>query len=240
MWQPLITFMTIQPIRTKIFQPRQDLVPFLFSSIPGLREASIICITSKIVALSQGRLVKKSEFSTEDLIKKEAEWAVKTRYCWLTLKDGIPIPNAGIDESNAQNNYILWPDKPAIVAAEVRAALLKHFNLKRLGILITDSKTTPLRNGITGVALGYAGFKGLRSYIGKPDIFGRKLEMSQTNVADSLATAAGLVMGEAAEQTPLAIITDAPVDFTDSNQMDDLSIPAEDDMYRPLIEFSRR
>lgn len=76
------------------------------------------------------------------------------------------------------------------VAQSLRALLIKKYGLKKLGVLITDSRTTPLRLGITGVTLGYSGFNGLRSYIGRPDIFGRTFKMSRTNVADSLATAA--------------------------------------------------
>jgi len=86
------------------------------------------------------------------------------------------------------------------------------------------------------VALGYAGFKGLRNYIGKPDIFGRKFKYSRTNVADSLATAAALCMGEGVEQQPLAIITEAPVDFCEWVNVNEGRITLKDDMYWPLLK----
>jgi coenzyme F420-0:L-glutamate ligase/coenzyme F420-1:gamma-L-glutamate ligase len=98
----------------------------------------------------------------------------------------------------------------------------------------------PLRAGVVGVALGYAGFKGLRDYRGKKDVFGRKLKITQTDVADSLATAAILAMGEGNERQPLAIVTHAPVEFTDRVNRKELLIPFKDDMYRPLFKISAR
>jgi len=112
---------------------------------------------------------------------------------------------------------------------------MKKFGLKQLGVIITDSRTMPLRAGVTGVAIGYAGFRGVRDYRGKPDLFGRLLHVSRTDVADSLATAAVLLMGEAKECQPLATIEDAPVEFCERIDRNELKISLEDDMYRPLF-----
>lgn len=97
-----------------------------------------------------------------------------------------------------------------------------------------------MRAGVTGIALGYAGFRGVRDYRGKKDLFGRKLKVTMTDVADSLATAATLVMGEGAERQPLAIIEDAPVEFVDgfdrlTARKKEVQIAAKDDMYAPLF-----
>ena len=89
--------------------------------------------------------------------------------------------------------------------------------------------------GIVGVALGYAGFKGVKSYIGKKDIFDRVLKMSQTDVADSLATSAVLCMGEGKEQQPLALITNAPIEFVKKINKKELIINLKDDLYLPLF-----
>jgi len=105
-----------------------------------------------------------------------------------------------------------------------------------VGVLVTDSRILPLRAGIVGVALGYAGFKGVRDYRGTPDIFGRVLKLSRTDVADSLAAAAVLQMGEGAEQQPLALITDARVEFTERTSRRELRIDPKEDLYRPLFE----
>lgn len=108
---------------------------------------------------------------------------------------------------------------------------------KNLGILIVDSRMLPLRAGALAYAIGYAGFKGVRDNRGKSDIFGRTLELSQTDVADGLASGVVICMGEGAEQTPLAVITDPPVEWTDEPiDPQELIIPPEDDIYRPFFE----
>lgn len=228
--------MIVKSIKTDIFQEGGDLFSFITRYIKKFAERSIIVVTSKIVALAQGRTVNPREISWDDLIKKESQWAIPTKYCYLTLKEGMIAPNAGIDKSNADGKWILWPRDSYGVAEDLRKRMCRHYKIKKMGVLITDSRVLPLRKGITGVALGYAGFKGLRNYIGKSDIFGRKLKMSRTNVADSLAAAAVLLMGEAAEQTPLAMIENAPVEFVAKRNKKELKINPAADLYRPLFE----
>jgi hypothetical protein len=120
------------------------------------------------------------------------------------------IGAAGIDESNAAGTYVLLPKDPQQTAGAIYNALKKRFAVDRIGVLITDSHSTPMRRGASGVALAYRGFVGLRDYRGKPDLFGRKLVMEQANLPDALACAAVLTMGEGDEQTPLALIEGIP------------------------------
>ena len=233
--------MQIKPIKTKVFNEHEDLLEFILKYIKKIPkknlEKSILVVTSKIVSLSEGHTVEyKNEKQKIALIKKESSFALKTKLTWLTIKDGMVMAAAGIDESNAKNKLILLP-KDCFQSAELlRKKLKKIYKIKKLGVLITDSRIFPLRAGIVGVALGYAGFKGIRNYIGKKDIFGRKLEMSRTDVADSLATSAVLCMGEGKEQQPLALITDAPVEFMEKINKKELKIDIKDDLYLPLFK----
>ena len=229
--------MYLAAIKTPVFKEGENLLVFLKKNLPlKLPEKSIVVVTSKIVALSQRRVVNPSQTDWDELIKKESDWAISTKYCYLTLKEGVIAPNAGIDKSNAAGKWILWPKNSWKVAAVLRRQLARYYRLKNLGVLITDSRTIPLRAGVVGMALAYAGFKGLRDYRGKEDIFGYVLKMSRTDVADSLATSAVLLMGEAAEQRPLAVITEAPVEFTSRVNQKELRINPADDIYRPLFE----
>ena len=233
--------MNIQAIRTRIFKEGENLVQFITNYFPKIRKKSIIIVTSKIVALSEGRVVTPEHVATkEELIRSESEVAIPTKYVWLTVKDGMVMASAGIDESNANGKFILLPRNSFKSARLLRRALQKKYRVKNVGVLITDSRTMPLRAGVTGVALGYAGFRGIRDYRGRPDIFGRRFHYSRTDVADSLATAAVLVMGEGNEQQPLAIIENAPVEFCERVKRDELSIAVEDDMYRPIFEHLDR
>ncbi len=228
--------MLVQAIRTRLFLESEDLVAFIAEHLPSVENGSVVVVTSKIVALAEGRVViPENEDAKDRLIQSESDKAVKTKYVWLTVKDGMVMASAGIDESNADGKMILLPKDSFDAAEMIRAALKKHYGITDLGVIVTDSHTQPLRAGVTGVALGYAGFKGIKDYRGTKDIFGRTFHFSQVNVADSLAAAAVLAMGEGDEKKPLAVITDAPVAFTDAVDRNEVRIPLEDDMYLPFF-----
>lgn len=229
--------MRIKTIKTRIFKENGDLLSFVLRYVKKLPEKSVIVITSKVVALSEGRTVEyKYKNQKIKLIKQESDFSLKTKYTWLTIKDGMVMAAAGIDESNANGKLILLPKDSFQSAKLIRNKLKKIFKVKNLGVLITDSRIFPLRAGVVGVALGYSGFGGIRNYIGTKDIFGRFLKMSRTDVADSLATSAVLCMGEGKEQRPLAIITEAPVVFIEKIKKDELCIDLKEDLYQPLFE----
>ena len=228
--------MEVSPIKTRIFQENEDLFSFILKYVKKIPENSVLVITSKIVALAEGRtVVCKNEKQKTALIKKESDFAIKTKDVWLTIKDGMVLANAGVDESNAKEKIILLPKDSFKSAEIIRKKLCKKFKIKNLGIIITDSRLMPLRAGVVGVALGYAGFKGIKNYIGEKDIFGRVFKMSKTDIADSLATSAVLCMGEGKEQQPLALITGAPVVFSKKINKKELIINPKEDLYLPLF-----
>ncbi len=228
--------MEIKAIKTSVFKENEDLVSFISKYIKKLSENSVLVVTSKIVALSEGRVVIiKNKKDKIKLIKQESSFAMKTKYTWLTIKDGMVMASAGVDESNANGKIILLPEDSFVSADFLRKTLKNKFKIKNLGVLITDSRLFPLRAGIVGVALGYAGFKGIKNYIGQKDIFGRALKVSKTDIADSLATAAVLCMGEGKEQQPLAIISGAPIAFIDKVNKKELIIDPKKDIYAPLF-----
>ncbi len=228
--------MKITPIKTKVFNENEKLLEFILKYVKKIPDNSILVVTSKIVALGEGRTaVCKNEEEKTKLIKKESDFALETKQVWLTIKDNMVMANAGIDESNANGKIILLPKDSFKSAEIIRKKIIQKFKLKNFGVLITDSRVFPLRAGIVGVALGYAGFKGVRDYRGTHDIFGRVLKFSRTDVADSLATSAVFCMGEGKEQQPLALITNAPVEFVEKINKKELIIEIKDDLYLPLF-----
>lgn len=229
--------MKIQAIKTRIFKEGDDLIKFIIKEIPKISDGDILVITSKIVSLGEKRTaLYTNEKDLEKIIKRESQFAIKTKYVWLTIKDNMVLASAGIDKSNADGKLILLPKDSYNSAKMIRKDLIKHFKIKNLGIIISDSRMLPFRAGIFGVAVGYAGFKGIRLYVGEKDLFGRKLQFSRTDVADSLATSAVVLMGEGSECQPLAIIKDAPVIYTDKLNRKELNIDIKEDMYQPLFE----
>jgi len=233
--------MIVYPVKTRIFKEGEDLSRFIREHIGRVKEGAVIVVTSKIVALSERRTSPAEGARARlALVRSESSEMVRakilrTKYVYLTLKGGMLTANAGIDASNAKTGFILLPKDSYRTARELLKNLKRAYRVKRLGIIVTDSRTMPMRAGVTAVALGYAGIKGLRDYRGKRDLFGHPFKFTQVNVPDSLATAAVFVMGEGAERQPLAIIEGAPVAFAGTVSKNELIIPPEDDMYRPLL-----
>lgn len=225
--------MQVKPLKTKLFKEGDEIVPFILKHAPRIKNGSVLVLSSKIVSLSEGRTAPLRE--RERLIKKESEKAKKTKMVWLTVNDGIVMANAGIDESNANGKLILLPKDSYTSAARIRTALKKKFKIKNLGVVIADSVVMPLRRGVLGVALGYAGFNGIKDYKGKKDLFGRKFKFASSNIADSLATAAMVTMGEGNERQPLAVIENAPVTFTEKVSKKEVSVSTKDDMFPPFL-----
>ena len=236
--------MYIEAIKTHRIEPKESLEALLDHYILYLLEKDIIVITSKIISICQGRFISKEEISKEVLIRQEADLILETKQnpfdLYLTIKDGILIPSAGIDESNVHGVYILYPQDVQKTAFSLWKYLRKKYSIQNLGILITDSHTTPMRRGVTGIALGWCGFEPLYSYINKPDIYGNPLHVTQVNILDALATSAVFVMGEGNEQTPLSLIRNAPkISFLDRpptlDEERNIAIPIEEDLYSPLL-----
>ena len=227
-------------IKTRTFSEYDDLVDFICAHIPSLTERSIIVITSKIVALAEGRAVPGGTIDDKvRLMKEESELVVRGTYAWLTIRDGVPMASAGIDESNGNGKFILLPKDSFESAKRLRIQLKKRFGIRELGVLITDSRMPAFRSGALGVVLGYAGFRGVRNYRGRQDIFGRKLRFEKANIADALAAAAVLEMGEGNESKPLAVIEGASVTFSERTYRHELFVRIHDDLYVPLYRKLR-
>lgn len=231
----------ISPIQTEIFHQGENLVEFILAHVAKSlwQEGSLLAITSKIISLAENSLIPAKDIDKKSLIREQADHYLGEigHGISLTIKHGLMLPAAGIDESNSEDGaYILYPRDPYASAEILRQQLQQKLGLKKLGILITDSHTSPLRHGVTGVALSFSGFHPVRNMIGQTDIFGRKLKMTKVNLADSLATSAVLMMGEAAERCPLALIHNAPVEYTDHPQRSDLVVDPADDIYLPLYQ----
>lgn len=228
--------MKIRAIKTAIFKPEADLLSFIAKYLPKIKEGEVLVVTSKIVALAEGRLEKKIDEQTKmKLIKRESEFVWPTKHVCLTISGGVAMADAGIDESNANGQLILLPKDSFKSAWQIYNYFKRKNKLKKFGVVITDSRCLPLRAGIIGVALGYAGFAGLKDYCQSLDIFGRPFKFSRVDVADSLAAAAVLNMGEGDEKKPLALISGADLDYTSKINKDELKIDIAEDMYGPLF-----
>jgi len=239
--------MKLEPIKTRICQPPQDDLTDIYQGlVPKLRPGMIVVISSKIIAIEEGRCVPVSSVeSKDDLVIQESDRYLDRKHVpngWVmhTITDGLLIPSAGIDESNADEHYILWPKDSNASAQRIGQFLRKESGLKELGVVVTDSHSIPLRRGVVGFAVGYWGFQPLVDYRDQKDLFGREFHFSMTNLPDGLAASAVLTMGEGSEQTPIVLISAVTnLNFesqpASSKPHSSYEIPLEEDLYAPFL-----
>jgi len=240
--------MTVLPIKTPVVHVNDNLFEIIDAALPVLEERSVVVVTSKIVALCEGSVVEKRTGTSDEkrkLVARESE-AYLDRHSakyefMISIKHGILAVNAGIDESNADGTYVLLPTSPYQSAIEIWRYLRQKHAIRSLGVIITDSRTMPLKWGTMGTYLSHCGFDALNNRIGEKDLFGHEMKMTQVNIAEGLAAAAVVEMGEVAESQPIAIITNcSAIHFTDheitKEEIDALTISPEDDVYAPLLK----
>ena len=234
----LVTAFTIEPVRP----PKDDLLEKIRSSKLSLKNGDIVALSSKVVAIDEGRSVPVGSVAKEDLVLAQADWylqAPKTSR-WrskFTIAGGAFVGSSGVDESNGDGHYILYPKDAFKSARRIRSWLQKQYGVKDIAVIITDSTSTILRRGAIGFALAWDGIDPLRDYRGTPDIFGRTIAIELANLIDALASSAVLVMGEGAEQTPVAVIRGVKnISFKNrSKTLDQLSVSPENDIFAPLF-----
>lgn len=238
-----MTCMNVTSYKTRpLVPPKDDLFPVLRESLPTPHQKDIVCISSKILSIHEGRTLPMEGTDKTALIKQEADWYLDARKiskfrAFFTIAKGAMIGSSGIDESNGSGHYILYPKDPFKSAKNIRTWLMKEYGLKEIGVIICDSTSIPLRRGAIGFALSWDGFDPLRDYRGTKDIFGRIIQIEMANLVDALASSAVLAMGEGSEQTPLAVITDAPniVFKNRSRKKEQLIVEPAGDIFAPLF-----
>lgn len=202
-----------------------------------LTSGDILVIASKVLAYSQGLLKQvDSDEAFQELVKSEADEILEEGDMVLTMKNKVLIPNAGIDRSNVpEGQAVLWPNEPFKSSEKIRSEMMSEFDLDELGVVISDSHCQPLRMGTSGIAIGWAGFEGVKDERGAKDLYGREMLYTKIAAADNLASAANLEMGETDASIPFVLIRDAKVDFTDKPaSAEDYFISPEECLYRGL------
>lgn len=215
-------------------KPGDDLAALVIVAIErtGLtpKRQDIVVVAQKIVSKSEGRIASLEDVVPSyraqelagitgkdarqlELVLQESDEVLRVKKNVIIVghRLGLVMANAGIDRSNVEQqgqseSVLMLPLDPDASAARLQQRLVQHFNV-RLGVIITDSIGRAWRLGTTGHAIGAAGVPAIIDQRGQPDMNGRPLEVTETAFADSVAAAAVLVMGEAAEGTPAAIVS---------------------------------
>jgi coenzyme F420-0:L-glutamate ligase/coenzyme F420-1:gamma-L-glutamate ligase len=253
--------LTLTPLSgIPLISPGDDLVAIILNSVQLngilLEEGDILVLAQKIVSKAQGRLVnldavepspraiELADLTAKDprlleLVLRESSQVLRTRPGTVVVEHrlGFICANAGIDHSNVAGEagqtgewVLLLPEDPDAAAAEVRQRL-EGVSGVRLGVMIIDSHGRAWRQGTVGVAIGLSGLPALADLRGCVDLYGYTLRITQVGVADELAAAASLVMGQAAEGTPVVHVRGFPYPLREAS-MQELLRPKDQDLFR--------
>lgn len=216
-----------------LVKPGNDLGALLIEALDraGLKpeERDILVVAQKIVSKAEGRYIDLNQVTAseramelaravdkdprlvEAILSESAEVvAHKTGVLVAAHKLGFVMANAGIDRSNLEPEgegewALLLPQDPDASAAALKTQLEARYGVE-LGVIVSDSAGRAWRNGVIGIALGAAGLPALRDMVGRRDLFGRTLEVTETGFADEIAAAASLLMGQADEGLPVVLV----------------------------------
>lgn len=219
-----------------------------------LEDGDVIVTAQKVVSKAEGRTVRLDQVipgdearldsarsgkdaATVELIRSESSEVMRVAPGVLVTRHrlGHVAANAGIDFSNVPQEQgetaLLWPLDPDVSAARLRQALQQRFGV-RLGVVISDSLGRAWRMGTTGTAVGVSGLRPLRDRRGETDLFGRVLQATLIGVADEIAAAASLVIGEAAEGVPVAVVRGAVYEPAEDEGIGEILRPLNEDLFR--------
>jgi len=247
------------PVVVRPKNSRFDIVSLIEERLGGrLREGDILVISSKFVAVSEGRVVRLSSVRAENKAKRLAvKNRMDERLCELVLresdeivggipgfvlasKDGVLTPNAGIDKSNVKHgSVVLYPRRPELSAWRIREAL-KFSRGVSVGVVICDSRLSPTRRGTTGVAVASSGIEAVLDMRGRKDLFGNVLKVTSQSVADDLSSAAEILMGESDEATPIVLARGLNRKLLKNAEYGGrkFSIPMDEDVYLRSLHYS--
>jgi len=229
----------------KIHPPKDDFLDALFAAKKFKpKMGDVVAISSKVLAIHEGACaLATTRQDKEELAKTLAEKYTELSYgqgrkAVFTVTNSVFIRTAGIDESNGNGYYILWPKDPKKTAQKIKLAIEKKYQVVLAGVIVTDSYSIPLRRGASGFALSWAGIHPTKDYRGHLDVFGRKLKVTLSNVVDALASAAVFVMGEAGEATPVVVIRglkNIEKEHRVKDEIDTFPVRMEDDIFSTFL-----
>lgn len=226
-----------------LIQPGDDLARIIGDALrrseTDLQTDDILVVAQKVISKAEGRIVdlatihpspaalKYAQMVNKDprlveVVLQESEAVLRlTQNALITVhRLGFVMANAGVDQSNVDHGgtedgtVLLLPADPDGSAAALKSAIEAEWGAA-IGVVISDSFGRPWRKGVTGVALGAAGLPSLRNLVGEPDLFGRRLRVSEHAAADDIAAAASLLMGQGAEGLPVIHIRGLSYDAPD-------------------------
>jgi coenzyme F420-0:L-glutamate ligase/coenzyme F420-1:gamma-L-glutamate ligase len=237
-------------------RPGDDLSSIIVAALDAqklaLRSGDVVAVAQKVVSKAENRYVDLSSVSPSErareialeidkdarlveIILSESTRVVRKRRDLLIVEHrlGFVMANAGVDQSNIENpdsRVLLLPRDPDASAEELRTSLSRSCGCQ-IAVVINDSVGRAWRRGTVGIAIGAAGLPSLLDLRGVPDLFGRVLRTSMVGLADEIAAAASLVMGQAGEGRPVVVVRGLNLP-KGSLPGKELIRPEQDDLFR--------
>ena len=257
----LFDMLTLYPIKTPLISPGDDIVSLILKSAEDnglqLMDGDIMAFSSKVLSIASGNIIRLSDVKPSqkaleyagkygmdprlvEVVLREADEVLGgIEGILLTVKDGMLMPNAGVDTSNVMKGHVvLLPRNPFRTADEVRRRLVEETG-RNVGVIVVDSRVMPMRRGTVGVAVAVSGFRPVRDFRGRRDLYGNVLKYTLHSLADDLASAAHLLMGECREMVPAVLIRGAPVEVgeypVDASEM---TVPRDVCLYMASLNVS--
>jgi coenzyme F420-0:L-glutamate ligase/coenzyme F420-1:gamma-L-glutamate ligase len=240
-----------------LIQSGDDLAGLLFASVQKagltLTDDDIVVIAQKIVSKAEGRFVRLARVTPSPQALELAEitgkpakqvevilWdtaeVIRARKGVLIVehKLGFISANAGVDHSNvsSEGEILLRLPKDPDTSARVIRQRLAELSGARPPVLIIDSHGRPWRKGTVGVTIGLSGLAPVQDFRGTSDLFGQPLQHTQVGLADQVAAAATLMMGQAAEGCPVVIVRGLPFRLDEQAKAADVLRAKETDLFR--------
>lgn len=236
----IVSRMEFIAIKTRrLTPPQDDLLAIIDEELTTLIDGDIVVVSSKVVAIHEGRCVPHEGIDKKTLIEAESDFIIPRTY-WgtpLSVKHHTFLGTAGIDESNGNGFLILSPEDPFASAQMLHSYIKTKCNLKKLGVIISDSYSKPFRFGAMGVALAWWGMEPLQDHRGRADLFGRAIKIERSNLVDGIAAGATVVAGEVDECIPIVVARNVQnVTYVEGNTKEQLFSPYKDDTFRVIYE----
>lgn len=201
-----------------------DNLPSIICKNIELKDRDIVIAASTVIAKAEGEIFRLEDISPgkmaleiasrtgkdsrfiEAVLSRSREVLVEKPFMLVTTLAGHTCVNAGIDESNIEDGFLLYPPKNPDASASRLGQELEKLSGKKLSVIVTDTNGRAFKIGQTGAAIGIYKIKPVKRWIGEKDLFGKTLEITEEAVADELAGAANLLMGEGAGGIPVVVI----------------------------------
>lgn len=227
-----------------------DNLPSIIYENIEFQDRDIVIVASTVVAKAEGEIFRLEDITPgkvaleiatrsgkdarfiQSVISRSREVLVEKPFMLVTTLAGHTCVNAGVDESNIEDGFLLYPPKNPDASAARLGEELEKLSGKKLSVIVTDTNGRAFKIGQTGAAIGIYKIKPVKHWIGEKDLFGKVLEITEEAIADELAGTANLLMGEGAGGTPVVVIRGLDYYYNENTSIREMYRSEEQDIIK--------